>query len=56
MRRFAGKTEFLAGALVTGFNVWLGVSEITEQAIPANSDGIGYEGGFALAQMTIGRI
>ena len=39
MRGFAGKTKFLAGALVTGFNVWLGVSEITEQAIPTNANG-----------------
>ena len=38
-RWFAWKTEFLASALVTGFNVWLGAGEFVEQAISTNADG-----------------
>ena len=38
-RWFAWKTEFLASAYVTGFNVWLGAGEFVEQAISTNADG-----------------
>ena len=55
-RRFAWKTEFLASALVAGFNVWVGVGEVVKYAISTNADGARYERGIAVAMGTFSRI
>lgn len=52
----AWKTEFLASDLVTCFNVWVGIGEIVDNAIPTSADRFCYERGIAVAKGTFRRL